>query len=81
MMSRYHGSKSFGSQESFLTETAIYTVKRWKKSMGYHFVPESSQAQESHTKMSIFSVFFSAIFSGPRSVETQIFCYHHGHVT
>ena len=47
MMSGYHGSKSFGSQESFLTETAICTVKRWKKSMGYYFVPESSQAQES----------------------------------
>ena len=62
MMSRYHGSKSFGSQESFLTETAIYTVKRWKKSMGYHFVPESSQAQESHTKMSIFSFFFLPYF-------------------
>ena len=79
MMSRYHGSKSFGSQESFLTETAIYTVKRWKKSMGYHFVPESSEAQESHT-CQFFRFFFSAIFSGPRSVETQIFCYHHGHV-
>ena len=79
MMSRYHGSKSFGSQESFLTETAIYTVKRWKKSMGYHFVPESSQAQESHTCQ--FFRFFSAIFSGPQFVETQIFCYHHGHVT
>ena len=49
MMSRYHGSKSFGSQESFLTETAICTVKRWKKRMGYYFVAESSQALESHT--------------------------------
>ena len=61
MMSRYHGSKSFGSQESFLTETAIYTVKRWKKSMGYHFVPESSQAQESHT-CQFFRFFFCHIF-------------------
>ena len=76
MMSRYHGSKSFGSQESFLTERAICTVKRWKKSVGYYFVPESSQAQESHT-CQIFSFFFSAIFSGPQFVETQIFCYHH----
>ena len=61
MMSRYHGSKSFGSQESFLTETAIYTVKRWKKSIGYHFVPESSQAQESHTSQ-FFRFFFLPYF-------------------
>ena len=47
--------------------------------MGYCFVSESNDAQESH--MSILSFFLSAKFVGPRSVETQIFCYHHGDVT
>ena len=77
MMSRYHGSKSFGSQESFLTETATYTVKRWKKSMGYHFLPESSQAQESHT-CQFFRFFFLPYFQDHGLLR---FCYHHGHVT
>ena len=49
VMSSYHGSKILGSQQSFLTETAIGMVERWYKSMGYHFVPECNHAQESHT--------------------------------
>ena len=48
-MSRYHASKSSGSQQSFLRETATFIVKRWEKRMGYRFVPECNHAQESHT--------------------------------
>ena len=48
MTSGYHGSKFSGSQRSFLTETAICIVERWRKSIGYRFVPECSLAQESH---------------------------------
>ena len=48
-MSGYHGSKISGSQQSFLTEMAICIVERWKKSMGYRFVPECNRAQESHS--------------------------------
>ena len=40
-MSCHHGSKISGSEQSFLTETAICIVERWKKSMGYRFVPVS----------------------------------------
>ena len=47
MTSRYHGSKISGSQQSVMSETAICVVERWKESMGYHFVPECNQAQES----------------------------------
>ena len=35
--SDYHGSKISGSQQSFLTETVIFIVERWQKSMGYRF--------------------------------------------
>ena len=48
-----------GPQEFFLTETAICTVQRWKKSMGYRFVPECN-AQEIHT-CQFFRLFFSVI--------------------
>ena len=49
-MSGYHGSKLSGSQQSFLTETAICIVEQWKKStcMSHRFVPECNRAQESH---------------------------------
>ena len=76
--SGYHGSKMSGSQSSFLTETAICIVERWKKSMGYCFVPKGNHAQESHACQ--FFSFFSAIFAGPRFVKIKIFCYH-GNVT
>ena len=52
MTSRYHGIKISGSQESFLTWTTICIVERWKKSVGYRFVPEcnrTQESQESHT--------------------------------
>ena len=49
MTSGYHDSKFSGSQQSFLTETAICMVERWKKSMGHRFVPEFNHAQESYT--------------------------------
>ena len=45
----YHDSKISGSQQSFLTETAICIAEWWKKSMGYCFVPECNHVQESHT--------------------------------
>ena len=48
-MSGYQGCRISGSQQSFLMEMAICIVERWKKSMGYHFVPECNRAKESHT--------------------------------
>ena len=57
--SRYHGSKISGTQQSFLTEKAICTVERWKKSLGHRKV--------------IYNNFFFAIFEGPRFVEIQDF--------
>ena len=47
--------------------------KWWKKSMGYHFVPECNQAQESH-KYQFLPFLFPAIFNGPKFVEIQKFC-------
>ena len=49
MTSGYHCSKISGLQQSFLTETAICFVERWKKSMGCRFVPECDHALESQT--------------------------------
>ena len=46
---RYHGGKIPKSQQSPLIETAICIVERWKKSMGYRFVLECSNKQESRT--------------------------------
>ena len=50
-------------------------VQRWKKRMGYRFVPECNHVHESQTCQ-----FFSAIFAGPQFVGIQTFCYH-GNVT
>ena len=50
------GSKIAGSQQTFLTETAICIVERWKKSMGYRLVSKCNHAQESQTVMSVFFV-------------------------
>ena len=47
--SSYHGIKISGSQHSFLTEMAICIVKRSTKGMGYRFVSECNNAEESHT--------------------------------
>ena len=77
MTSRYHNSKISGCLQSFLTETGICIVERWKKSMGYRFVPEGNHAQE---VMRVNFFVFSAIFAGPRFVENQKFCCH-GNVT
>ena len=44
----YHGSNVSGTQQSFLTETAICTVKRWKKFTGYRLVPECNHAHTCH---------------------------------
>ena len=47
-MSSYYGSKIFGSQQPFLTETVICIVARCEKNMDYCFVPERNHAKESH---------------------------------
>ena len=67
MTSGYHCSKISRSKQSFLTETAIWIVERWKKSLGYRFVPECNHAQE---YMSTFSL-FSVISAGLGFVEIQ----------
>ena len=76
----YHSSKILESQQSLLTDMAICLaiciVERWKKSMGYHFVPGCNHAQESPVNFFIFFVFFTAIFAGAWFVEIQEFCYH-----
>ena len=41
-ISHYHGSKTSGSQQSFLTDTTICIVEQWMKSIGYGFVPAAS---------------------------------------
>ena len=69
--SGYHGSKISGSQQPFLTEAAICIFERWKKSMGYCFVPECNHAQENNK--CYFPFIFSAIFAWPRLVEIQKF--------
>ena len=57
MTSRYHGSQISGSLQSFLTETAMCIVERWKKEMGYHVFPWCNHAQE----VIHVNFFFSAI--------------------
>ena len=74
MTSSYHGIKISGSQNSFSTETAICIVKRSKKGMGYHFVPECKNAEEHHTCQ--FFPFFPAIFAEPQFAEIQKFSDH-----
>ena len=56
--SRYHGSKISGSQQYFLTETAIFIVKRWKRQEKYGLL-FCSQVQSCTGKsyMSIFVLF------------------------
>ena len=50
--SRHHGSKITASQQSFLTETAIFIVGFLTETaifiVGCSLVPECSHAQESH---------------------------------
>ena len=41
-ISHYHGSKTSGSQQSFLTDTTVCIVEQWMKSIGYGFVPAAS---------------------------------------
>ena len=58
--SRLHSGKLSGTQKSFLTEMAICIVERWKKSMGYCFVPECNHVRESHASQ--FFRFFLQYF-------------------
>ena len=58
-MSCYYGSRISGFKQSFLTETATCSVKQWKKSMGYHFVPQWISCT-GNSYLSLFH-FFSAI--------------------
>ena len=67
MTSGYHCSKISGSKQSFLKETAIWIVERWKKSLGYRFVPECNHAQEYISTFSLFSV----MSAGPRFAEIK----------
>ena len=67
MTSSYHATKISASQQSFLTETAICTVERWKESMGYGFVPKCNHAQESNTWR------FSDIFVALRFLRSRNF--------
>ena len=80
--SRYHGSKISKSQQSFLTETALCIVQRWKERMGFRLFLEWNHTQESHIWQ--FSSLFSVIFAEPRQIWQKIWdleiCYH-GNVT
>ena len=44
------------SQQSFLTETAIFIFERWKTRLSYRFVPECNHALESHWSIFSFSL-------------------------
>ena len=61
----YHGFKISEPQQFFLTETAICTLERRKKSMGYRFVPECNAHENSYV-----SIFFCHSLS--RSTEILI---------
>lgn len=37
-----------GSQQTFFAKMAIWSIERWKNTMGYRFVPEWNHALESH---------------------------------
>ena len=67
------GSKNSGSGQSF----GHLHCRTMEEKYGLPFCVKCNHAQESHTVMSIF---FSAIFAGPLSVEIRRFCYH-GKVT
>ena len=67
--SRYHGSKISGSQQSFLTETAICIVERWKKSMGYILFLSAITYRKLIHVNSLFVCLFSSIFAGQQFIE------------
>ena len=72
--SRYHGSKISGSQQSFLTETAICIVERGKKRMGYSlFLSAIMHKKVIHVK-SLFVCLFSSIFAGQQFIEITRSC-------
>ena len=73
MTSHYHGSKVSGSQQSFLTETAIRIVERWKKSMGYRFVPECNHGQEQSRTCQFFRFFFLPYLQDHGSLSSRTF--------
>ena len=71
LMSRYYGRKSFWFQQSFLTETAICIVKRWKK----EWATVLFLCAILHRKVipDNFFVFFPVIFTGPRLLRSRNF--------
>ena len=71
LMSRYYGRKIFLFQQSFLTETAICIVERWKKEWDtVLFLCAVLHRKVIHDN---FLVFFSARFTGPRLLRSRNF--------
>ena len=77
-MSRYYGRKFFLFQQSFLTETAICIVERWKKEWARPFC-FCVQSCTGKSYMTTFSFFICRIYR-TKVVEIQEFRYH-GNVT
>ena len=71
LMSRYYGRKSFWFQQSFLTETAICIVKRWKK----EWATVLFLCAILHRKVipDNFFVFFPVILTRPRLLRSRNF--------
>ena len=71
LMSRYYGRKSFWFKQSFLTETAICFVKRWKK----EWATVLFLCAILHRKVipDNFFVFFPVIFTRPRLLRSRNF--------
>ena len=77
-MSRYYGRKFFLFQQSFLTETAICIVERWKKEWAtVLFLCAILHGKVIHDNFLVF--FFCHIYRN-KVVEIQKFRYH-GNVT
>ena len=78
-MSLYYGRKIFLFQQSFLTETAICIVERWKKEWAtFLFLCAILHRKVIHDNILVF-FFFCHIYR-TKVVEIQEFR-HHGNVT
>ena len=67
--SRYHGSRISGSQQSFLTETAICIVEREKKRMGYSLFLSATMNRRVIHVNSLFVCLSFSIFAGQQFIE------------